>query len=77
MHGDKTMGKDYKNKAKGKARRGIISWKDIPENVEKQLDRENFDIGEYRKEKVEKRDKAYRKDMKRQLQEYEDKEKRD
>ena len=64
------MGKDYKNKIIGKAKKGLISWKDVPEEVEKLIDRENFDIGEYRKEKVEKKDKASRKDMKRQLREY-------
>lgn len=64
------MGKDYKSKAIGKAKRGIISWKDVPEEVEKQIDRENFDIGEHRREKAEKKEKASKKDMRRQLKEY-------
>lgn len=66
------MGKDYKHKDLGKARRGVIKWNEVSEGTKKMIDRENFDIGEFREEKKKKEDKASKKDMKKQLRDYEE-----
>jgi hypothetical protein len=71
------MGKDYKHKDLGKAKRGVIKWNEVSEGTKKMIDRENFDIGEFREEKEKKRDKASRKDMKRQLKDYEEEKEED
>ena len=41
------------------------------------IDRENFDIGEFKEEKIKKRDKASRKEMRKQLREYEEEKEED
>lgn len=66
------MGKDYKHKDLGKARRGIISWNEVSDETKKMIDRENYDLGEYREQKEKKKDKASKKDMKKQLRDYEE-----
>ena len=71
------MGKDFKHKDLGKARRGVIDWEEVSEGTKKMMDRENFDLGEYRGRKEKKKDKASKKDMKRQVKDYEEKEEDD
>jgi hypothetical protein len=71
------MGKDFKHKDLGKARRGVIGWEEVSEETKKMMDRENFDLGEYRERKEKKKDKASKKDMKRQMKDYEEKEEDD
>ena len=65
------MGKDFKQKAKAKAKQGLISWDDVPDSLKKQADRHNFDGGEFRKKKLDKEDKASKKLMKKELKDYE------
>lgn len=67
------MGKDYKHKDLGKARRGVIGWDDVSEETKKMMNRENYDIGEYRKRKEKKKEKASKKEMERQIKDYENK----
>lgn len=71
------MGKDYKHKDIGKAKRGVIKWDEVSEGTKKMIDRENFDIGEFKEEKIKKRDKASRKEMRKQLREYEEEKEED
>ena len=63
------MGKDWKQKALAKYKHGLVDWEDVPEGLKKQADRYNFDLGEYRREKIKKKDKASLKEMKRRLKE--------
>ena len=66
------MGKDYRHTDLAKARRGVIGWDEVSEETKRMIDRENFDVGEFREEKAKKKDKASKKDMKKQLREYEE-----
>ena len=65
------MGKDWKQKALAKYKHGLVNWEDVPEGLKKQADRYNFDLGEFREEKVRKKDRANLKEMKRQMREKE------
>ena len=64
------MGKDYKQTALAKYKSGLVDWEDVPDGLKKQADRRNFDIGEHRAEKVKRAEKASKKNMKRELDEY-------
>lgn len=64
------MGKDYKQKANAKYNHGLIEWEDVPEGLKKMADRHNFDVGEHRAEKIKRAEKASKKNMKRELEEY-------
>ena len=66
------MGKDWKQKALAKYKHGLVNWEDVPEGLKKQADRYNFDLGEFREEKVRKKDRASLKEMKRQMKEKEE-----
>lgn len=57
------MGKDYKHKSIAKARKKIISWDDLPSNAKSLIDRENSDLGEYRREKNKKQEKYAKKQL--------------
>ena len=61
------MGKDYKQKAAAKYKHGLVEWEDVPEGLKKQADRQNFDVGEHRAEKLKKADKASKKDLRKQM----------
>ena len=57
------MGKDYKHKSIAKAKKKIISWDELPSGAKGLIDRENFDLGEYRKEKKKKQEKYVKKQL--------------
>ena len=48
------MGKDRKQTALAKFKKGMVEWKDVPEELKHQADRYNFDGGEYRAKKARK-----------------------
>ena len=68
------MGKDRKQKALAKYKHGLVSWEDVPEELKKQADRHNFDGGELRAEKEKNKDKDSEREMRRQINEYKEKE---
>jgi hypothetical protein len=63
------MGKNFKDIIKAKFRKGLISIKEVGEGIRHQWSRHNFDIGESRKEKKEKQDKIFNKELKREIDE--------
>lgn len=65
------MGKDYKQTALAKYKQGLVDWEDVPDGLKKRADRENFDIGKHRAEKVRRADKASKKEMRKQMAEIE------
>ena len=66
------MGKDRKQTALAKFKKGMIEWKDVPEELKHQADRYNSDGGEYRAEKVKRKDDLSKKDMEEQIKEKEE-----
>ena len=64
------MGKDYKHKYEAKCRQGIEEWKNAPLNLKKKWDRWNFDVAEFRADKLAKIEKEQNKIMKQEVDEY-------